>query len=376
MAPAIAIAAMALAVSLLCVQASYAPAAAPKAPKGFFGVHVRSLDGGDFNRMRRANVGLVRTGFTFSTARPRENDEYDWTKFDGFVAGTARNGIDMLPVVHGLPPWMPGDEDSLLRDPSKSVWRGYLTALVRRYGSDGEFWALNPDIPYHPVRTWQIWNEPNSFVNWSNPDAGEYGRLLTISARAIHAVDRKAKIVSAGVVSKPFNDDSLAGARYLRRMFRSKAARRAADIIAIHPYTKTVREAKEMIEQARKVMDRAGLKRTPIWVTEIGWGTSTGPAESTRSGAEQASTGRRGANAGPRNWRRWSISAAKQRRNLRHSFEMALGQRKKLGVRRVVWYQWQQGPDDACGWCQTSGLVRQNGVGKQLLRVFSRIARL
>ena len=182
--------------------------------------------------------------------------------------------------------------------------------------------------------------------------------MLTISAKAIHAVDPKAKIVSGGVVSKPFNDDLLAGARYLRRMFRSKAAARAADIVAIHPYTRTVRDAKEIIEQARKVMDRAGLKRTPIWVTEIGWGTRPGPAEPTGSGAEQASTGRRVANAGPRGWRRWSISAAEQRRNLRRSFEMVLRQRKKLGVRRMVWYQWQQGPDDACGWCQTSGLVR------------------
>ena len=367
--------------SLFPVHASFAatiPEASkvPKAPKGFFGVHVRSLDGGDYNRMRKAHVGVVRTGFTFSTAKSRENDEYDWRGFDDIVAGTARNGIDLLPVVHGLPPWAPGDEDSLLKDPGRSVWRDYLTALAGRYGSDGEFWALNPDVPYHPVRIWQIWNEPNSFVNWSNPDAGEYGRLLTISAKAIHAVDPKAKIVSGGVVSKPFNDDLLAGARYLRRMFRSKAAARAADIVAIHPYTRTVRDAKEMIEQARKVMDRAGLKRTPIWVTEIGWGTSTGPAEPTGSGAEQASTGRRVANAGPRGWRRWSISAAEQRRNLRRSFEMVLRQRKKLGVRRMVWYQWQQGPDDACGWCQTSGLVRQNGVGKQLLRVFSRIARL
>ena len=368
------IVAIVLAVSLSWVHASFAPAAskAAQAPKGFFGVHVRSLDGGDFNRMRRAHVGLVRTGFALSTAKSRENDEYDWTKFDGFVAGTARNGIDMLPILYGLPPWLPDHEDSLLRDPGKSVWRDYLTALADRYGSDGKFWALNPDIPYHPVRTWQIWNEPNSFVNWSNPDAREYGKLLTISARALHAVDPKAKIVSGGVVSKPINDDSLDGARYLRRMFRSKAAARAADIVAIHPYTRTVRDTKEMVEQARKVMDRAGLKRTPIWVTEIGWGTSTG---FNASDAERA-TGRPVANPGPRGWRRWNISAAEQRRNLRRSFEMALRQRKKLGLRRMVWYQWQEGHDDACGWCATSGLLRENGVGKQLLRVFSRIARL
>ena len=200
---------------------------------------------------------------------------------------------------------------------------------------------------------------------------GEYGRSLTISAKAIHAVDPKAKIVSGGVVSKPFNDDLLAGARYLRRMFRSKAAARAADIVAIHPYTRTVRDAKEMIEQARKVMDRAGLKRTPIWVTSR-MGDETGPrAHWLRRGRLHR---RRVANAGR------GDGAAGASRPPSSDGTCADRSRRSCGSARS---------SASGGWSGISGsragrrlrfgvnsLVGRNGVGKQLLRVFSRIARL
>jgi len=45
--------------------------AAPRVPAGFFGVHVRSLQGGDYGAMRSAGVGLVRTGFSYSVVRPQ-----------------------------------------------------------------------------------------------------------------------------------------------------------------------------------------------------------------------------------------------------------------------------------------------------------------
>ena len=118
---------------------------------------------------------------------------------------------------------------------------------------------------------------------------------------------------------------------------------------------------KKLIRQTRVTMDRAGLKRTPIWVTEVGWGAAAPRPEAT-SGLTPAVPGRE------------SETQAKQRQRLRSALRTAIDQRRKLGIGRVVWYQWQDGPDPACGWCGTAGLIREDGVAKPLLRSFSRIA--
>ena len=333
------------------------------APARFFGVHVRSPEGGDYALMRNAGVGLVRTGFPYSAVRPQPLAPYDWSTFDAFVAETAAQGIDLLPVVYGVPRWLPFVGGvSILEEPLASEWRTYITALVTRYGSGGRFWQLNPEVPYHPVRHWQIWNEPNSRVNWPDPSPRQYGQLLAQSAATIHALDPAARVVSAGVVAQPLDDFTEPGAAFLRRMLRSPSAAAAADVIAVHPYTRSPRAMEKLIRQIRRTIVRAGLGRTPIWVTEFGWGAAA-PKPIRMRGLTPAVPGRR------------SETEAKQRRRLRGALATLAAERRKLGIGRVVWYQWQDGPDPSCSWCETAGLLRRDGTAKPLLSAFSRIAR-
>jgi len=201
-----------------------------------------------------------------------------------------------------------------------------------------------------PITDWQVWNEPNSFNNWARPDPKQYGKLLTLSAKAIHGADRKATVVSAGVISDPVNRRAEAGASFLRKMLKSKKVAKAADVIAVHPYTAKVKKVMKNTEQARKVLDKAKLKRTPIWVTEIGWGSGAGSSPLV-------------------------VPAAKQKRNLGDSFRMMLKERRKLKLGKVIWYQWQDGPDAVCNWCSTSGLLTESGAPKPLFDEFASIAR-
>ncbi|GIK77005.1 MAG: hypothetical protein BroJett022_06950 [Actinomycetes bacterium] len=325
---------------------------AAQAPKGFFGVHPRSLASDDYPTMAGADVGLIRTGFVYSAVRPSESAAYDWSRYDAVVAGAAEQGIDVLPVLVGVPPWLSTEAGATPLDSSaaKAAWRDFLTAAVERYGPGGTFWDTYPGTP-HPIEDWQAWNEPNSFNNWKRPNPRQYGKLLALSAKTIHAADPSANVISAGVISQPVNRKAMDGDVYLKKMLKSRKAARAADAIAIHPYTGKVRQVREQIELTRKVMDRAKLKRTPIWVTEIGWGQ-----------------GRGGRNP-------LIVPAAEQRRNLRESFRMALEKRRKLRIARVVWYQWRDGLDEVCGWCNTSGLLREDGSAKPLLDEFAAIAR-
>ena len=328
--------------------------AAPRVPAGFFGVHVRSLQGGDYGAMRRAGVGLVRTGFSYSVVRPQPLSGYDWSTFDAYVAGTAEQGIDLLPVVYGTPPWMPFVGGvSILAEPLASEWQRYLTALVDRYGSGGKFWTLHPEVPYHPVRYWQIWNEPNSFVNWSEPSPRQYGELLARSAATIHAADPTARVVSAGVVAQPLDDITEPGADYLRRMFRSPAAASAADVIALHPYTKGPGSMTKLIRQTRKTMTRAGLGRTPIWITEVGW-ASGGPASP------------------------FTVDSQGQAERIRAALEIFHRRRKELGLQGVIYFNWRDAPVYAGGqdfFGLHTGLLDINGRPKPALDAYRSVAR-
>ncbi len=328
---------------------------AAQAPKGFFGVHPRSLanaDPSDYVRMGEADVGVIRTGFLLGRVKSHADDPYNWNEFDAIVGGAADNGIDVLPVLYGVPPYVSTKPGSIPLGNSESEWTDYLEALVERYGPDGEFWSTNPSIQYHPITDWQVWNEENALTNWKlDPNPREYGRLLVLSADALRSVDPDAQIVTGGVISIPQNPAAMAGVKFLKKTLRSRAVRRVVDVIAIHPYTGYVKDVTEQIRLTRRMLDDRRVDY-PIWVTEIGWGTG----------------------AGSRN--PLIVSPAKQRANLEKSFDMAIKLRRRLGIGRMVWYQWRDGPNDTCKWCPTSGLLHQSGVAKPLLDVFSRIARL
>ena len=338
---------MALAIALLALLAAVVlpgRADAAQAPRDFFGVHPLHPVPGDYGRMADADVGMIRTGFAYQQWKA------DHHRFDSIVRSAAEQGIDLLPVVVGTDSSARGATplDSAV---AKANWRAYLTALVERYGPKGDFWSTDgAGVPKMPITDWQVWNEPSSFNNWARPDPKQYGKLLTLSAKAIHGADRKATVVSAGVISDPVNRRAEAGASFLRKMLKSKKVAKAADVIAVHPYTAKVKKVMKNTEQARKVLDKAKLKRTPIWVTEIGWGSGAGSSPLV-------------------------VPAAKQKRNLRNSFRMMLKERRRLKLGKVIWYQWQDGPDAVCNWCSTSGLLTESGAPKPLFDEFASIAR-
>lgn len=351
---------MALTIALLALVAAVCSPArsdAAQAPKGFFGVHPLAAGSADYETMADADVGFIRTGFVFHQVNPSQPlpdgpIAYNWTTFDTIVENAAEQGIDVLPVLLGTPGKIQRGSTPLDSPAATTAWKDYLTKLVQRYGPGGDFWTdpLNAGVPLHPIEDWQVWNEPNSFNNWAKPSAKQYGKLLSISAKTIHAQDPSAGIVTAGIISQPVNRKADDGDVYLKKMLRSKSAAKAADAIAIHPYTGTVKDVRKQIKLARAVLDKAKLKKTPIWVTEIGWGE--------------------GKSSNP-----LIVPASKQRRNLRDSFRMMLEKRRKMKIDRAVWYQWKDGPDSVCRWCSTSGLLDEDGAPKPLLNEFAAIAR-
>ena len=232
---------------------------------------------------------------------------------------TPRPGQSVLPGF-GSPP----------RDPA--AFARFMTAVVGRYGPDGSFWGEHPWVRRMPVRAWQIWNEPNIEVFWSQqPFAPEYAALLRAGAAAVHDADPGATVVLAGLTNASWVD--------LAAVYDA-GARGSFDVVAVHPYTHRARDVLRVVRLARREMRRNGDGALPIWLTELSWPAVGGlPVE--KYGFEVA-------------------TEAQQAQRLRLALRLIAARRTRLKIGRVFWYTWlstEQGRD-SFDW---SGLRRTRG---------------
>lgn len=340
---------VAVAALTLTASASTAPGAAAR---GFFGVDGINSTTADFAAMVDADVGAYRAVFPYGLFKRRPTEQWDWSYADHIVEQTAENRIELIPILYGSPPWISEDLNATPLDgEARTGWNDLLIAFAGRYGPEGRFWRDNPDLRYQPLATYQIWNEPNSITWWGpRPDPGEYATLLQRSAQAIHYVDPEARILTAGIVARPTNDHAIDGAPFLRRLFSFRRAAEGADALGYHPFAPTVKLVRRQLVEAREALAQTLVPDLPIWITEIGWG-STGqrkhPLIKSEEGQEQA---------------------------LQGTFRMILANRRQLGIERTLWYLWRERPDDLCQWCRSSGLVLRNSEPKPLLDAFRRFA--
>ncbi len=343
-------------IAVLGTLALYAPAAAPAAPvapPGFFGVDGTNPASDDFRFMARGDVGIYRAVIPFGAIKPRPGQPYNWSYPDYLVLEAARSGIDLLPILYGSPPWISRELSAppIHSQAARDEWRQFLVAITARYGPGGNFWRLHPYQPRRPIRVWQVWNEPNSITWWGpRPNPRQYAGLLRRSERAIHSVDPAARILTAGLVAHPTNRSAISGRTYLSKLFSQRDMAGVADGVAYHPYSSSVKGVRRQLAGARKTLRRGPGARLPIWMTEVGWGTS-----------------------GPRD-HPLVKSPRGQDRALRETFEMVLRQRGKLGIERALWYHWSDESDDLCLWCETSGLLDSRLQPKRIFGTFRSIA--
>ncbi len=214
---------------------------------------------------------------------------YDWGPRDWLVGALASRGIRPVPFVWGSPEWVNPFSARPPVDTASNVqaWRNFLKAAVARYGPGGSYWAngyrqrFGPDATPLPIRSWQIWNEPN-LSKYFDPGqtvghaAQKYARLLEISHDAIKSRDPQARIVLAGM---PGYGDSTAW-KFLDSLYRVSGARKDFDAAALHPYARSLDQLDEQAEQFRAVMKSHGDRETPLWLTELAWGS--GPSRPVR----------------------------------------------------------------------------------------------
>ena len=257
-----------LAGMVMCALPAAAVAANP-AP-AFFGLQTHTAPTArDVAMMRRGGAGTLRTPFDGGIQAFPEAAR--WGSYDALMAAAARERIEVLPVLIGIP----GDRRRITRPRTRAqrtVWGHFVRGVAARYGPGGSFWKAHPELEAMPIRAYQVWNEPNLPAYWRpSTDAAGYLRLVRLTRARIRAVDPQAQIVLAGL------PDSRLGTRlldYVRAIYAQPGARTLFDVVALNPYAADAPGVLQKLNEVRALMDRRGDTKTPIWVTEIGWATA------------------------------------------------------------------------------------------------------
>jgi Ca2+-binding RTX toxin-like protein len=331
----------------------FAPSTAGAARSEFFGIaQGPTLDDRDLQGMAAAHIHTDRFLLNWGWVQ-RSPGSFTWGPADRFIGALASHGIRAVPTLWGNPDWVSGSSATppIGGLQGQQAWRSLLKAVVGRYGPGGSYWGASYHQIYGaaatalPIRSWQIWNEPNLrkyFV--PGPSPAKYARLLQISHDAIKSTDPQARIVLAGM---PGTGDITAW-DFLKGLYSVAGIKADFDAVALHPYAHDLDRQRATIEKVRTVMRNRGDRATPLWLTELAWGSA--PPDS--FGINKGLTG--------------------QEEMLRGSFELILSHRKAWNLQRLFWYRWRDpfNPAATCSFCGSAGLKRHNRTPKPALPTF------
>jgi hypothetical protein len=337
---------MARKTSLLALVALFAFAAPAAAylPHGFIGISPQSpATAADYELMEKAGVESVRWPFAWPAIEPEGPSplEANFRGYDHLVTLAAEAGMRVFPVVYGTPEWVAASSKRL---PVRSAWQrwawaSFLRALTDRYGLDGSFWEENPDLPELPFHLWEIWNEENLVTFADKPDPVEFAKLIRISGRVLHRADPRARVIAGGLFGQPLQiPPNIGSGNFIARMYRAGRVKPFLDGIALHPYVGEPEAMARQLINLRRIMRHFGDGRTPLYVTELGWGSDQGPT-------------------------RWQRGLTGQAEALTESFEMLSANRQRWGVRGVWWFTWSD-EGGTCIFCTSAGLLTSSRKAK------------
>jgi polysaccharide biosynthesis protein PslG len=334
-----------LLISLVLLLIAVVPGtAAAYIPEGFIGISPQSsTNSRDFQLMREAGVRSVRMPLNWSAIQGESPlvVESDWTYFDREVELAAEEGIRLMPFVVGTPDWVAPSQLVLPVNGSwqRWAWANFLRAAVYRYGPSGLFWEEHPALDAYPIRKWEIWNEQN-IVSFAKPhDPARYATLLRIAGRVLHGEDPGAKVILGGFFGRPLQiPPNIASGDYLSRVYRARNVKQHFDGVALHPYVAEARAMRAQILNLRRIMRIHGDAGTPLYITELGWGSQSGPT-------------------------RWERGLWGQANQLSQAFGMISARRREWRIGGVWWFTWSD-EGGSCQFCRSAGLLTEKREAK------------
>lgn len=324
--------------AVLGALAGAGPAGA--AQTGFVSALGQSVNGPE--KATDLGVGWARLFLNWKDGEPAD-DAFNLPYLDFFareVAGYRARGVKVLVVVTTSPQWASGSASGIGAPSDPAQYAAFVDRAMARA----------PD-----VNAWEIWNEADENLFWENgPQPAAYAALLRATYPVIKARDSAATVVSTGMVA---ND-----AVFLQQLY-DNGAKGSFDAVGVHTDTACLiaspnsyyRELDGRIgrfaftgyREVHHVMAQHGDGAKPIWMTEMGWNTSTTAPSSCRDGS-QAGTKPAG------------VTEAQQARYLTDAFQCL---EADPFVTVTMWFSLQDTPG-SLHYDAHLGLLRTNGNAK------------
>lgn len=218
----------------------------------------------------------------------------DWSRYDALFLNAARRGVQILPLVHGVPSWVGSSGKSMPSDPSS--FAAFVAKVAARYGPNGTLWQSNLTLATYAPTNFEIWNEPWLTSSSSPVDPARYARLFKASASAGRAANPQARFIVAAEWQYHASDGSWR--KWVDDMYAAVPDLNTyADAYSTHPYgngsvdnwTPGSGDAFQTrrLEVVHNTFVSHGAGDKKMWVTEIGWSTCSG-GENCYSEAAQA----------------------------------------------------------------------------------------
>ncbi|HTA16046.1 MAG TPA: Ig-like domain-containing protein [Solirubrobacteraceae bacterium] len=216
-------------------------------------------------------VGWVRSFVPWTTFEPTEG-RLSESQVGALEAGLAAlpKGTKVILDVVDTPQWESGSTDPVMPPRNPEDYARFIGSMARRFAGK--------------VAAWEVWNEEDASLWWaSGPDPAAYTELLKATYPAIKAADPHATVVLGGLTGNDYE--------YLSQLY-AHGAKGSFDAVGVH--TDTICNVVSPYEILRNGRDDQRINRwaflgyrtvhevmqangddSPIWMTELGWSTSS-----------------------------------------------------------------------------------------------------
>jgi hypothetical protein len=255
---------LALALSLAC-------APAPGAESGVVVNGPTGLSPHSDDQLAGLGVGWVRGFVPWEEYEPTAGHLNEW-QIVQLEAGLAAlpEGTKVLLDVVTTPQWESGSANQVMPPHDPADYGRFVGALARRLAGK--------------VAAWEIWNEEDDSLWWaSGPDPVAYTALLKAAYPAIKSADPSATVVLGGLTGNDYDFLSQLYAHGAKGSFDAVGVHTDSICSTVSPYEilrngRTDRRINRWAflgyRTVHEVMQANG-DGGPIWMTELGWSTST-----------------------------------------------------------------------------------------------------